>query len=370
MRVDRTFVQPRRRRRRRRGAPRSRCHPQGVPVERRLTGSRAECGPPPPAPGPEAEAEPEPGPEPEPVSVGVRAGAGAAAGVRARGRPGPRAGVRAGAGAAAGVRAGAGPASGRGRRRQAGQAAYDGEPVGSAGPVAVEGAGPGTTHHGAQREGDDHDVVGPADDGDDVGHQVERHQQVAQQQHEPQPHAAGEVGVGGQRAQQPHDVGQQPQRLAQAARALVAAGQQPQRQDQPGPQQQETTADGDQGRPGLAHRAASRSHPGAGPTAVMSPAAGASTSPAARQRSTDGGRVTEGGRGWAGQRGWSGQRRLRRRTTTRPSSPTMTRAAPGAAARVSVVGSAGSRASKEACSGSGETGGRGSAMTMASTCST
>jgi hypothetical protein len=48
----------------------------------------------------------------------------------------------------------------------------------------------------AQRHYHDDDVVGVAENGDEVRHQVDRDQQVDQQQREPDPHAPRERGIG------------------------------------------------------------------------------------------------------------------------------------------------------------------------------
>ena len=96
-------------------------------------------------------------------------------------------GVHARRSAGLGQRRGRGPTP-RSRRRAPDQPGHVGEPLeggealGRPGPVPVEDLRPCGPHHRAEGERDDHGVVGVADHRDDVGHQVERHRQVAEQQ--------------------------------------------------------------------------------------------------------------------------------------------------------------------------------------------
>jgi len=77
---------------------------------------------------------------------------------------------------------------------QAGEPGQRCEAVVGAGPVRADGAGARAARDRAQDSGNDDGVVGVAEHGHEVGHEVDREREVAEQ--EPEPHAGG-VGHGG-----------------------------------------------------------------------------------------------------------------------------------------------------------------------------
>jgi hypothetical protein len=95
--------------------------------------------------------------------------------------------------------------------------------------VAAQRVGAGPPDDRPQDQGHDDHVVGVPEDGDEVRHQVDRRGQVAEQQHQAQPHATGQRPVGRQTAQQPQQVGQQAEDVAQPERLGVTAGRHQQR---------------------------------------------------------------------------------------------------------------------------------------------
>jgi AraC-like DNA-binding protein len=80
----------------------------------------------------------------------------------------------------------------------AGQTQDRAQPVRGSGPVTPDRVGAAAADDRAQRDGDDDGVVGVADDGNEVGHQVDRRDQVGQQQPQPDAYPSGQGGVGGE----------------------------------------------------------------------------------------------------------------------------------------------------------------------------
>ena len=109
-------------------------------------------------------------------------------------------------------------------------------------PVPLQGRGPGPPHHRAQRPGHDHDVVRVADHRQEVGHEVDGREEVGQQQPQPGPHRPRQRAVGGQPADEPHDVREQPQRVPGGQ--LVGAPP-PQEREQHQPEQEHPADHGD-----------------------------------------------------------------------------------------------------------------------------
>jgi hypothetical protein len=72
--------------------------------------------------------------------------------------------------------------------------------------VPGEGVGVGAVDDGTQDERDDDGVVAVAENGDEVGDEVDGQDELAQQP-EADPDAPGQVGISGQPAQQPDHVG-------------------------------------------------------------------------------------------------------------------------------------------------------------------
>jgi hypothetical protein len=99
----------------------------------------------------------------------------------------------------------------------------------------------GGTDHGAQPDRDDDGVVGVADHGEEVGYQVDRHQEVPEQQPEPDSDTSRHAAVRCQPAQQPDHVREQPHPLTQRG-AITAAARHGENTDEREPEHQQATA--------------------------------------------------------------------------------------------------------------------------------
>ena len=124
---------------------------------------------------------------------------------------------------------------------QAREAVQDGQAGVGARPVSGDHLRTGGTDHGAQPDRDDDGVVGVADHGEEVGYQVDRHQEVAEQQPEPDPDTSRHAAVRCQPAQQPDHVREQPHPLTERG-AITAAARHGENTDEREPEHQQATA--------------------------------------------------------------------------------------------------------------------------------
>src|SRR5882757_4961969 len=131
----------------------------------------------------------------------------------------------------------------------AGEAVQKVQSCRAAGPMAIEGARPGPADDGAQDEGNDEDVVGVADHGYEVGHEVDRRSEVDQEQDQPYTHPAGNRLIGGEPSDKAEQIWQQPQRVAHADGVGMAACVAPQQRKQHEIDQQYAGNDTEQGLP-------------------------------------------------------------------------------------------------------------------------
>ncbi|AFP40094.1 hypothetical protein MSMEI_3631 [Mycolicibacterium smegmatis MC2 155] len=106
--------------------------------------------------------------------------------------------------------------SGFGWTRDAGETANGFESFRGARPVLVEGAVPRAPGDRAQRDRNDDGVIRVAEKRDEIGHEVDRQDQVDQQQEQTDPDSAGLLRIGGQASHQNHCVGQQSQCIGDA----------------------------------------------------------------------------------------------------------------------------------------------------------
>src|SRR5665811_324329 len=88
--------------------------------------------------------------------------------------------------------------------RQTGELANDPQSFGCAGPMPFKHFGTGVPGYRPQGDGNDDDDVGVADHRDEVGNQVDWHDQVGHEQAQSYPHTPWQRGINGQAAEQPY----------------------------------------------------------------------------------------------------------------------------------------------------------------------
>lgn len=88
-------------------------------------------------------------------------------------------------------------------------------------------------HEVAQYESGEDEVVGKADDGHEVGHEVNRRQQVDDEEPQKEPSRTGNATIGGQPSDQAGGVGEESQRATKCS-GLGATQEEHEREDEPG----------------------------------------------------------------------------------------------------------------------------------------
>src|SRR4051812_1295864 len=103
-------------------------------------------------------------------------------------------------------------------------------------PMPTNGFSAGALNDRAQNPADNDGIVGVAEDGNEIGDQIEGHGEISQEQPEPNPNSARQSVVARQTAKEPKRIGQQSKCLAQQ-RAFGTNAKQDQDQDAPREQQ-------------------------------------------------------------------------------------------------------------------------------------
>lgn len=130
-----------------------------------------------------------------------------------------------------------------------GQTLDHGEAGRTPGPVAFQRTGACAADHRAQDQGHDNDIVGIADDRQEIRDQVDGHQQISQQQEQPHADSTRKAPVGGQAAQEGEQVWQQSKGFPHAHRFGVSAGVEGQQDQQHGVDQSYPADNGNYGLP-------------------------------------------------------------------------------------------------------------------------
>ena len=112
-------------------------------------------------------------------------------------------------------------------------------------PVAVKSLRASSTDHRSQCPDDDDRIVRVAHDWYEVGDQVDGEDQVADQEEQPDPNASGEFGIPGKPSNEPNDVRQETQSIADVRRVRFLPTTEVQRHDEGPPAQQERCEHGE-----------------------------------------------------------------------------------------------------------------------------
>ena len=89
--------------------------------------------------------------------------------------------------------------------------------------MSFDGVLPRPSGNRPERDRHDDDVIGVAQYGHEIRDQIDRREQLREQEKQADTHASGHVRVGSQPPQQPNEIGKQPQRIAHRYRAGVEA---------------------------------------------------------------------------------------------------------------------------------------------------
>jgi hypothetical protein len=81
------------------------------------------------------------------------------------------------------------------------------EALRAARPVSANDPSAGVSHHTSKDDTDDDDVVCVTDDRDDVGHEVDRERQVAEQEEQSEAYSSSKAAVAGESVNEPDGVG-------------------------------------------------------------------------------------------------------------------------------------------------------------------